>query len=69
MNLSAPDARCPRCRGWLFPPKLAPPNVHVPASADYVCLFCRSTFYLGGNPPVLRMLVLPPPDDDDNSDE
>src|SRR3954467_8052106 len=32
VNRSAPDARCPRCRNWLFAPKLAQPKKHAPAS-------------------------------------
>jgi CheY-like chemotaxis protein len=64
-----PDARCPRCRSWLFPPKFAPDDIRVPPSADYVCVSCGFAYAFKGHPPVLIVLLQRPPDDLDNGDD
>jgi hypothetical protein len=48
---------------------LAPPEMKIAATADYVCLHCGRAYKRMGNPPRLTILSPVAVDDDDEGEE
>jgi hypothetical protein len=69
MTRLSPDETCERCGSPLYPPQLAPPEMKVAATADYVCLHCGRAYKRMGNPPKLTILSPVAVDDIDDNDE
>ena len=69
MTQFSPDETCEHCRGLLYPPQLAPDDMEIAATADFVCLHCGRAYKRMGNPPTLRVLSPVAVDYDDKNDK